>query len=920
MADNSKAQQAADDDIWAFAVPKSKKTKKPTITGFDFDIPSDDEPGKAQPEPQIVDKDPWAAFFPKKDKKLSTDLTSPASQNAKPRAVKGSDNGTWGESWRASKWDFNEPIPAAAETTDATKGTINVAAEPAKQAAEDDAWSAFTTKPKKKKKGKKTEVVPDPWEFPPQRMEEPKVDGQSSVKPDSIPAGIDEPGHGPVGSCTCVRCLADARRKVEEQLKEPSWTTNYISKLQARIAHLEVQNEHTSTFVRPRRRYSFDEPSSAALSDDDEDRIVHYSRHVSPDRNIIIVDEPRDSVGEDSGLKVDIKRRRKVQQRYGEHKVEPDDDPSNFGYQKSSNDYVLTIYREFDQKKHFWRRSVEIVSPSFMQVLRKESPYDIELRLTDDRLILHEPLMTLFHNRRTLNKYIEKGGYASDGDEVKEARSHVKLVLDFMRKELAESKVLDDIESAEPSSLIEFPYIWMLYSPGTTVYTKENGEYEALIVDSVRGVHKSMRHKSGQHSYSRLELTCWSINYDGEVFGRVWSTHEIFPFKGSKEISSLQLIPEKYLPDVETVKWSLRYRGKKFWALQGQNYREYHGELWSQHMSKDAIRVMVDHLTYQRRENWPISINNKQGPAEAQSKNWRENRFGNGYRVPSPPVYDDCHRGRRGRRPPPPIDYDDDRAYSPDRGCDQDEGYEGHYQRTPCNRPPQRADSKCKQYDIIKPSSQPDDLTLLLCPQAVHGYCLRDKVWKSFNVNQLLHVQSRKNAWDRLVLDPEYKDIVQAMVASYVDKTPGLDDLVAGKGAGLVALLHGPPGTGKTLTAECVADSFEKPLYQVTCGDIGTNPAHLESRLEEIFDYAVTWGAILLLDEADVFLQERDYLNLQRNALVSSKSPLFHPNPIPRILNCIQSSSVPSSTSTASSSSQRTASAPSTKPSNPAFT
>lgn len=79
----------------------------------------------------------------------------------------------------------------------------------------------------------------------------------------------------------------------------------------------------------------------------------------------------------------------------------------------------------------------------------------------------------------------------------------------------------------------------------------------------------------------------------------------------------------------------------------------------------------------------------------------------------------------------------------------------------------------------------------------------------------------------------------------------------------------------KVLRAECVADSFEKPLYQVTCGDIGTDPERLEERLEEIFDYAVTWGAILLLDEADVFLQDRDYENLQRNALVSSKLP-FH--------------------------------------------
>jgi SpoVK/Ycf46/Vps4 family AAA+-type ATPase len=72
---------------------------------------------------------------------------------------------------------------------------------------------------------------------------------------------------------------------------------------------------------------------------------------------------------------------------------------------------------------------------------------------------------------------------------------------------------------------------------------------------------------------------------------------------------------------------------------------------------------------------------------------------------------------------------------------------------------------------------------------------------ETLNVTQLKPVTFRKNAWERLVLDPEYKDIVQAMVSSYVDKTATMDDLIAGKGAGLVTLLHGPPGTGKTLTA-----------------------------------------------------------------------------------------------------------------------
>ena len=892
-------------------------------------------------DPTFQDDDVWASWGMKKGKKSKkAKVVSPISE--RPISEKAG-NGDWDFGW-----GFNRGVSEPSKIASSIEDTQPAQLEQARQETVDDAGSCFSPKDIKREKlgttlcpafdeGNFTTSTKSEMQQPVQEAKEhtePPVKSASNIEDIEV---VSELGHGAVGSCLCDRCVNDARQKVEQQLKEPNWTSNYISKLQAQISLLELRNETLSQ--RRSRRYSYSESSVASLSDDDEPSPFCRSARgpPGPDNNVVVIDQPAEPVQEDGGLKVDIKRRRKIQQKYGEQKIERDDDPGTgeFGAQNISNEYVLTVFREFDQKKHFWRRCVEIVSPPFLQVLRQESAYDLELRLTDDRLILHEPMMTLFHNRKTLNKYIEKGGYASDSDEVKEARSHTKLILDFMRKELNESKVLDDLESAKPSGLIEFPNIWMLYPPGTTVYTKENGEYEAFIVDSVRGVHKSMRQRSGQHSYSRVELTCWSINYDGEIFGRVWSNHGIFPFKGSKEISSLQLVPEKFLPDVESVKSSLQSRGKQFWALQGQNYQEYHGEIWSQHMSEEAIRVMVDHLTYQRRENWPISINNKQGPAEAQSKNWRENRFGNHY-YDSPPE-NDYPRGRRGRRPPPPpIAYDDGRDYSPDREYNQDDGYEGLYERNPCDRPPTRADSKFKQYDMIKPDATPDDLALLLCPQHVHGYCLRDKVWKSLNVNQLKPVNFRKNAWDRLVLDDEYKDIVQAMVSSYVEKSSSVEDLVAGKGAGLVALLHGPPGIGKTLTAECVADSFEKPLYQVTCGDIGTSPRHLESRLEEIFDYAVTWGAILLLDEADVFLQERDYLNLERNALVSSEFPLQFPPkispPSPSLKKKnfqtrrvstkppFQSSSARSNTSTASSSSPPTASAPSTKPSNPACT
>lgn len=81
--------------------------------------------------------------------------------------------------------------------------------------------------------------------------------------------------------------------------------------------------------------------------------------------------------------------------------------------------------------------------------------------------------------------------------------------------------------------------------------------------------------------------------------------------------------------------------------------------------------------------------------------------------------------------------------------------------------------------------------------------------------------------------------------------------------------MHGPPGTGKTLTAEGIAELLKCPLYMVSAGELGTNPRELEAELNKILDIAHSWGAVLLLDEADVFLEKRTIQDIHRNALVS---------------------------------------------------
>jgi len=53
---------------------------------------------------------------------------------------------------------------------------------------------------------------------------------------------------------------------------------------------------------------------------------------------------------------------------------------------------------------------------------------------------------------------------------------------------------------------------------------------------------------------------------------------------------------------------------------------------------------------------------------------------------------------------------------------------------------------------------------------------------------------------------------------------------------------------------------------------MGENAQDLEINFERLFTLAHRWGCVLLLDEADVFLAQRDPTDMRRNAVVSGKN------------------------------------------------
>src|SRR5271154_972144 len=151
------------------------------------------------------------------------------------------------------------------------------------------------------------------------------------------------------------------------------------------------------------------------------------------------------------------------------------------------------------------------------------------------------------------------------------------------------------------------------------------------------------------------------------------------------------------------------------------------------------------------------------------------------------------------------------------------------------------------------------------CLPQLYGFSLSVKQWGRLDLDGMSDISWRDDAWDKLVVDEDKKDMIYSLVKFH---GTGFQDIIEGKGGGTIFLLHGAPGWGKTASAEAVAELLHKPLYSVSVGELGTSTDTLEKKLRNILDVAVIWDAVLLLDEADIFLEERDEHNIERNAMV----------------------------------------------------
>ncbi|WP_200826758.1 ATP-binding protein [Marinobacterium lutimaris] len=150
----------------------------------------------------------------------------------------------------------------------------------------------------------------------------------------------------------------------------------------------------------------------------------------------------------------------------------------------------------------------------------------------------------------------------------------------------------------------------------------------------------------------------------------------------------------------------------------------------------------------------------------------------------------------------------------------------------------------------------------------VHAYILmfhlelHHHLW--VHVDNLEPYRYQPELKDKLVLPQAHTDLIDILTA---EMEMLLDDIIEGKSGGTTVLCSGPAGVGKTLTAEVYAEIIGRPLYRVHSGQLGLNVAEMEKNLKDVLIRAQRWGAVMLIDEADVYIKRRDD-NLTMNAVV----------------------------------------------------
>ncbi|KAF2647327.1 hypothetical protein K491DRAFT_741189 [Lophiostoma macrostomum CBS 122681] len=477
----------------------------------------------------------------------------------------------------------------------------------------------------------------------------------------------------------------------------------------------------------------------------------------------------------------------------------------------------------------------------------------------------------------------------------KRERDEFRCLLDFMDQDMVD--IFDIKKRVAENALqeISFEHVWQLFKPGDTAYhsnamdegsrpqiyvtlhltggrvcieSKDDprqrpvGIYTAAVdIDSGNESENEQRCRSiirsSNHDLTSIVIDCFYIDFDGVLMGPRSKRFVIPPYEGMRPIISLPILPSRLHPDDQRIQHILFARGKQFVELATGIHKRYDGRtIRESSLSSNRDTFVIDDTEVQSE----VIIDQAAGVDHFKKKyhSWRLKLGGRKIIKPThaderetyDPIPNKTNRAYGGRV----TDIFDDSKFEVDRRTDF----------------LQSSASELLSYSSLR-GHKHSAARLMLLPPRLYGFSLLNHRWFALDISQVRDIpsQSLTANFEDLVLPDGHRTLLQALVKNQVrlpkqcpanlavtaDDMDFSMDVVAGKGKGLIILLHGVPGVGKTSTAECVAAKLKRPLLPITCGDVGTTARDAELNLEYFCSLAHKWRNSLV----SVFLRVLEY-------------------------------------------------------------
>jgi hypothetical protein len=498
--------------------------------------------------------------------------------------------------------------------------------------------------------------------------------------------------------------------------------------------------------------------------------------------------------------------------------------------------------------------------------------------------------------------HLDSGPMSADvavsGDVVDSAvtLAHLQKFVDFIDEHL---EPLWRRAAGTSQRKFRFADLWMVFQPDEVVYVASASDSSQPENSHIARSSDGERYQTAWRFYSlvlyavqddrpddtakiskrKLEVCVYYLDYDGDSYVPARTRFTINHYDGEKDITSLPVYPLRFLKDADKIKEDLRQQG--LWFRQAVTEKHLYYDGWTlshgptgassdskksgirgvQHIDGDVIIDFVEGFKSEATLNGMGPSSWSKGLATFDDTNW--------------PTGDDnlsiVHwkpSGSGAGAGLKPFAHIREKTQRGEWFCDRMKQEHLEIRKN------------IKAHAEGKPVKDKDleEDELLLLPRRVVAYVFRERQFFMLDTKSLKKLPVSDNVFNDLKIDLSHKAMVISLVKSHLDKQaaqkmrPSISmnqDLIRGKGSGLVILLHGVPGVGKTATAEAVAQANNKPLFVITCGDLGFTPKEVEDSLKDIFRLAHLWDCVLLLDEADIFLSRRELGDLKRNALVS---------------------------------------------------